>query len=137
MNPEREQQPIEGVDAGVHVYVVVDADKTAGSVSNPVCVKRLRAQCVWKVNTAHPLWQRELPPPHVSNGYVGCGALLARGPIAQRLHVHSSGHIMEFYVAYDELIRPGKIRIQLRLYHQNISSISFCLSPEISLLLIS
>ncbi len=70
-----------------------DADKTAGSISN--CVKRLRAQCVWKVNTAHPLWQSELPPPHVSSGYVRCGALLARGPVAQRSHVHSSGHVME------------------------------------------
>lgn len=94
MNPGREQQPSEREDAGVHVYVVVDADKTAGSISN--CVKRLRAQCVWKVNTAHPLWQSELPPPHVSNGYVRCGALLAHGPVAQRSHVHSSGHVMEF-----------------------------------------
>lgn len=99
MNPEREQQPSKGEDAGVHVYVVVDADKTAASVSNPVCVKRLRAQCVWKVNTAPPLWQSELPPQYVLNGCVRCGTLLARGPVAQRSLIHRSGHVMEDHSA--------------------------------------
>lgn len=97
MNPGREQQPSEGEDAGAHVYVVADADKTAGSVSNSVCVKRLRAQCVWKVNTAHPLWQSELPPQHVSNGYVECVEhFWLVETLAQRSLVRRSGPVMEF-----------------------------------------